>query len=345
MIATRSYKLKIINPNKAKLSTALYAYNRHLMYVNWFCGRLFFNGNKHVSTNGMGRLANNAKYRARGIIKRQKESCKVTGNKANVPIIKTIGCPAIVESSNNIFDYWISIVNQWGGSRVKLPVNSNKIFNKALKNGWELTTSCEFYIDKQGRCFALVYVKKEVNRAMLKEKSIGFDVGYKYSVCRSDGYLGKRIDKIIKKNRLKNAERNRQKHYKKSKKTIIKQILDIEAKKAIVRCKSINANLILESPKRLANLKSGRLQGWARSYFANRCTILTKESEIFIWDVNPYNTSITCNRCGHIDRQSRNGFRFVCTQCGKKTHADVNAAKNLVLNGTQSLIKKGVKEG
>jgi len=46
-------------------------------------------------------------------------------------------------------------------------------------------------------------------------------------------------------------------------------------------------------------------------------------------EVSPYRTSITCSRCGHIDRRSRVGKNFKCTRCGYQLNADLNAAVNV----------------
>lgn len=43
--------------------------------------------------------------------------------------------------------------------------------------------------------------------------------------------------------------------------------------------------------------------------------------------VNPAYTSQTCIKCNHVDRNSRCGDRFKCTECGNQEHADLNAAK------------------
>ena len=45
--------------------------------------------------------------------------------------------------------------------------------------------------------------------------------------------------------------------------------------------------------------------------------------------VHPGNTSITCSKCGHKDRESRKGPVFECTKCGYQTDADWNAAINI----------------
>jgi len=45
--------------------------------------------------------------------------------------------------------------------------------------------------------------------------------------------------------------------------------------------------------------------------------------------VNPRNTSLTCNKCGHISKANRNGKTFQCTNCGYICNADFNAAVNI----------------
>lgn len=50
--------------------------------------------------------------------------------------------------------------------------------------------------------------------------------------------------------------------------------------------------------------------------------------------VDPKNTSITCNKCGHKDKENRlSQSEFRCRLCGHSDHADVNAAKNIIDKG------------
>ena len=49
--------------------------------------------------------------------------------------------------------------------------------------------------------------------------------------------------------------------------------------------------------------------------------------------VDKRNTSLTCARCGRIDKKSRNGESFHCTACGWHHHADKNAARNILTKG------------
>jgi putative transposase len=45
--------------------------------------------------------------------------------------------------------------------------------------------------------------------------------------------------------------------------------------------------------------------------------------------VSPKHTSQKCQNCGHIDALSRDEEKFICTNCGFMSHADINAAKNI----------------
>ncbi|MCY4592537.1 MAG: zinc ribbon domain-containing protein [Alphaproteobacteria bacterium] len=51
-----------------------------------------------------------------------------------------------------------------------------------------------------------------------------------------------------------------------------------------------------------------------------------------------HNTSRTCFACGAVDSRSRkNQASFVCTTCGHRDHADINAAKVILRRNTASM--------
>lgn len=333
----RSYNLALY-ANPVKLDTARYAYERHLKLVNFWAGRLFFNGNKSLSTANLGGLANRAQQRARGVVAALTASSKETGNKMNVPVLARVGCPAKIEASKNSFDYWLTVEHGFEkAKRVALPVKSHRKLNTTLKDGWHLNPVAEFFKDKNGRFYARVFVHKEVARPEPKRELLGVDVGYRHGACDSDGYIGKNTGRVIKQSRERAAQRQRQGLKVSGPKTRIKQLLDREAKRAVDVATRTGRSLAVEAPKSLANLRSGKLQGWATSYFASRCHVLGKERGVFIWEVNPAYSSQICFQCEHKDKQSRSGVSFVCTWCGHKDHADVNAARNIARKGTVSL--------
>ena len=57
--------------------------------------------------------------------------------------------------------------------------------------------------------------------------------------------------------------------------------------------------------------------------------------------VDPRNTSITCHKCGRVDKESRSGDMFHCMVCGDYIHADVNAAHNIQAAGMVVVRRRG----
>lgn len=53
--------------------------------------------------------------------------------------------------------------------------------------------------------------------------------------------------------------------------------------------------------------------------------------------VNPKFTSQTCSHCGHVDKNSRNKEKFVCTNCGFIADADNQASVNIGMKGLEIL--------
>jgi len=61
---------------------------------------------------------------------------------------------------------------------------------------------------------------------------------------------------------------------------------------------------------------------------------------LFVDTIDPRNTSKRCNDCGFVHDDNRHSGDFECRRCGKRNHADYNAAKNVAelyfLRGHQS---------
>ena len=64
-------------------------------------------------------------------------------------------------------------------------------------------------------------------------------------------------------------------------------------------------------------------------------------------EVHPAYTSITCSSCGHRDKESRQSQAvFVCTNCGAKDNADLNAARMIAGKGIHfDTVVKGRSKG
>ena len=337
----RSYKLRLYG-NDVKTDTVRYAHSRFLQWCQMWSGRLLFNGNKYSSTQGLGSIAHKAQYKAKGIISALKAAAKETGNKTNIPNLKNVGMPAKIETSKTpSFDYWVRVGNEWTKKGVvRLPAKAHKALNKALKEGWKLSSQCEVK-PINGEWFALLFVSKEVEKATAQPKSMGADVGINKAVTTSDGYKGTDLKPIIDKVKESGRERYRQRmKFKqiqtlkrgKKDKSIVKQILDLEAKLFMKRLKKSGANAVVESRKSIANLRSGRLAKWARCYFANRMETLCKENSVFFLEVSPWKSSLTCASCGEEGKRQQEVFVCSKTSCSeylREADADLNASREL----------------
>jgi transposase len=333
MKITRSLKIRLYG-NPGKMEDVRYTMHRFTQYLQDWINRVYLCYGQKFSTAGRGDTSNAALYMAHEIVSRHWKAINATGNKSTVPEIRNRSCKAKIEvAKGTSFDFWISVSSQWHNNRVRVPARSHRRLNEWLDKGWKMSSNCKV-IEKDGFYYAIVYVQSQAREKVKQEKFVGCDVGIRHGVSRSDGYLGMNLGHIIKRFRLKNAERRRQSHLTKSKKTALRQQLDIEVKRAIARCIATSSSLAVESPKRLANLSSGKLQGWARSYFANRAEQVAQESGVYVKEINPFQSSMTCATCGHCDKESRDKLTFKCVACGNRTHADINAARVLAQRAT-----------
>ena len=62
-------------------------------------------------------------------------------------------------------------------------------------------------------------------------------------------------------------------------------------------------------------------------------------------EVDPRHTSDRCEACGHAAKENRvTQAEFACRRCGQRTHADENAARNILRAGlaryTATLLEK-----
>lgn len=106
-----------------------------------------------------------------------------------------------------------------------------------------------------------------------------------------------------------------------------------------LRTKNMTASAkgTLEAPGRSVAQKSGLNRaildkGWHTFELALRSASRYTGTEVK--KVPAAYTSQRCNRCGHVDANSRESqAKFACTACRHTEHADVNAAKNILAAG------------
>lgn len=99
----------------------------------------------------------------------------------------------------------------------------------------------------------------------------------------------------------------------------------------------------VENPGVHVQVKSGlnkkiREQGW----YKFKLYVKYKQDILFgqVIDVNPAFDSQKCSKCGYIDKKNRkNILDFICQKCNYETHADINAAKNVLIEGHSKLAR------
>ncbi len=85
---------------------------------------------------------------------------------------------------------------------------------------------------------------------------------------------------------------------------------------------------------------------WAYGQFLDILRYKAEGAGLEVVEVDPANTSRACSRvpCGCVDKASRKGLSFSCTQCGYSLHADLNASRNIRLRALldrQALVQDG----
>lgn len=106
---------------------------------------------------------------------------------------------------------------------------------------------------------------------------------------------------------------------------------DLQIENMMKRCQPIKSN----TGRCLPNNQSAK-RGLNRSisdaswyYLTKKIEYLAAKSGKRLDKVNPQYTSKTCSKCSHVDRDSRNGEKFICTNCGQIDDANLQAARNV----------------
>jgi IS605 OrfB family transposase len=81
---------------------------------------------------------------------------------------------------------------------------------------------------------------------------------------------------------------------------------------------------------RFRRKQRARMSGWAFSQLRQFIAYKAQLAGITTTLIDPRNTSRTCNVCGHCEKANRQSqAEFCCQSCGHRSHADINAARNI----------------
>lgn len=86
------------------------------------------------------------------------------------------------------------------------------------------------------------------------------------------------------------------------------------------------------------------LKSWTYYDLQQKIEHKAKVAGIEVRKVNPRYTSQRCSRCGYINKDNRQTqAEFRCLNCGYKTNADYNAARNLAIEGIDEIISEQIE--
>ena len=86
------------------------------------------------------------------------------------------------------------------------------------------------------------------------------------------------------------------------------------------------------------------LKWWTYYDLQQKIEHKAKVAGIEVRKVNPRYTSQRCSRCGYINKDNRQTqAEFRCLNCGYKTNADYNAARNLAIEGIDEIISEQIE--
>ena len=229
-----------------------------------------------------------------------------------------------------LFDYNITLkclrTDKGRGYKISIPLKKHVQFNKWNNKG--VIAKSVTVTDK----YVMFSFEIETGEKKQTGTMLGFDFGMKRLGTLSNGeIIGENIEKLL--HELQRKKNCSKAYY--NKKEEIREYINREIKK--IGFDEVKLIVV----EKLKNMKykmkeRGRLSKNIRSVFynlsyrqvLNRIQMLSEENRVTFRSVLPFNTSIECSKCGHIEKGNRlSQESFVCQKCGYSDNADSNASK------------------
>lgn len=281
------------------------------------------------------RLRKVAAREALDMISASKERWKDKPNKLVKPIHKGkrmyVSCTiAELKDSKEAkqFDAWLHIASVGNKITMDIPIKFHKHYNRLCVKGKRLNSHIitENYIQ-------FVF---EIETGAKKDgkKCIGVDTGINALASLSTGQqLGKDIKQNIERvKRCKQGSKGKDRARRALKQRIdevAKEVIETSPDLIVVEgLKNLGKNSKLK--RRLSKNIRRSIGSWNWKYWLGRLEMQCEQNRVSFRTVSPYNTSITCPKCGLADKKNRDGEIFRCQSCDHTDNADINASRNIL---------------
>lgn len=226
--------------------------------------------------------------------------------------------------------------------RVKVPLDIGE-YQKKLLEDVKPTHAVLVFRDKQ--FFLHITVKREIQKSQ-GNNPVGVDVGMKNLLVASNGFKVKGGEMLAKRHRFRKLRSSLQAKGTASAKRRLKRLSGRERRYVnlvLHRVSRAFVNSLREGDvvvmEKLTGFRSrakhrrslnGDFHSWAFRKLQSFIEYKALENGISVVYVEPRNTSITCPRCGRVDRSNRQSQSlFRCVKCGFQHNADYVASLNL----------------
>ena len=230
-----------------------------------------------------------------------------------------------LSSTAHSFDAWLELRSIGRKVRLDLPIRLHKHYHKWADSGERL----ESYVisrDSIQLCFEIeTGPKQELGRC------VGIDTGIKALASLSTGeQFGTDIEACIDRiKRCSHGSKGQQRSSRALKQRISEVARQTTKEASLVVVENLKG-ITNKTKRRLGKSMRRSIGRWNVGYWRKRLEMTCQERNVSFRTVSPYQTSITCSLCGHIDRKNRQGELFRCLKCGHEDNADVQASRNIL---------------
>jgi hypothetical protein len=229
------------------------------------------------------------------------------------------------------FDAWLPMASVGRGIVLDLPVRFHRHYHHYAEN--PAARRLESYIitaDSVQLAFEV-----DVGKPRTDGPEFGVDTGINTLAALSDGtLLGTDVKPMVE--RIKRC-RHGSKGQKRARHALHQRMAEVAKEVTSLNPRRLVAEGLLllshgrTTHRRVSKNMRRRLGAWAYRDGLDRLRQACEGNRVRLEQVPPAYTRQRCHVCGHPERGNRKGEVFCCRKCGFAGHADVNAAKNLLI--------------